>query len=565
MDETTIDRTEANGRQSSNRYWVWGVLLAVILLTAAVRIRLLEIPLERDEGEYAYGGQLILQGLPSDTPLYNIKPAIYIAYAIIQAVFGQTHSGIHLGLLVINATTILVLFFLTKRLFDPATAVAAAAAFAILSVGKPVLGFSANREHFVILPALAGILLLLCAIDRQRWLSLLAAALLLGISFIMKPNGLVFIAFAGLYLLLSEIRRRPFNWKVFVGKGLVFAFGVAVPYTLICLVLWWHGLFKIFCLWTFEYSRQYAFALSPRKGLALLRMSLIRIARPAIWVWILSGVGLTALLWNKKIRKHALFTAGFTLFSFLALCPGLYFRQHYFILLLPAAALLAGIGADCVYDFFASRRHVSSAKSKPVLLVLILLLYPVYKQRNYLFTMSPMAVSRSIYGLNPFPESLQIASFIKDNSTADDKIAILGSEPQIYFYSRRHAATGHMYMYPLTGTYDFALELQEQMISEIEDAKPEFLVLVNIPTSWLRRADSEKRIFEWYKQHRKEYYRQAGVIEIFQNQTVYRWDDKAAGYRPRSEFWILVLRREKYDLYDILDISQIGPDGELGF
>ncbi|MHC4258827.1 MAG: glycosyltransferase family 39 protein, partial [Planctomycetota bacterium] len=326
-----------------NRYWVWGVLLAVMLLTAAIRIRLRAVPLERDEGEYAYGGQLILQGLPDDAPLYNIKPAIYITYALIQAVFGQTRSGIHLGLLVINVATILVLFLLTKRLFDPATAVVAAAAFAVLSVGKSVLGFSANREHFVILPALAGILLLLCAIDRQRWLSLLAAALLLGISFIMKPNGLVFIAFAGLYLLLSEIRRRPFNWKVFVGKGLVFAFGVTVPYALICLVLWRLGLFKIFCLWTFEYSRQYASALSPWQGLSLLKIQIPKIVRSMLWIWVLAGCGLTGLLWDERARQRGLFVAGFVLFSFLAVCPGFYFRQHYFILLLPAVALLTGL------------------------------------------------------------------------------------------------------------------------------------------------------------------------------------------------------------------------------
>jgi 4-amino-4-deoxy-L-arabinose transferase-like glycosyltransferase len=213
------------------------VLLLVVLLTSVIRIRLLDIPLERDEGEYAYGGQLILQGLPSDAPLYNIKPGIYSAYALIQSVFGQTHSGIHLGLLVINVATILVLLLLTKRLFDPTTAVAAAAAFAILSVGKSVLGFSANREHFVILPALAGILLVLRAIHRRTWLSLFTGAILLGISFIMKPNGLFFIAFAGLYLLFCELKRTPFNWKIFLGRGICFALGVLVPLVLLCLVL----------------------------------------------------------------------------------------------------------------------------------------------------------------------------------------------------------------------------------------------------------------------------------------------------------------------------------------
>jgi len=42
------------------------IFLAVIVLglVIAIRIRLLGIPLERDEGEYAYAGQLMLQGIP---------------------------------------------------------------------------------------------------------------------------------------------------------------------------------------------------------------------------------------------------------------------------------------------------------------------------------------------------------------------------------------------------------------------------------------------------------------------------------------------------------------------
>ena len=35
-------------------------------------------------------------------------------------------------------------------------------------------------------------------------------------------------------------------------------------------------------------------------------------------------------------------------FSFLAVCPGFYFRPHYFVFLLPAAALLAGIAAGSI-------------------------------------------------------------------------------------------------------------------------------------------------------------------------------------------------------------------------
>ena len=39
-------------------------LLVVIAFLAIVRLRIAGVALERDEGEYAYAGQLILQGVP---------------------------------------------------------------------------------------------------------------------------------------------------------------------------------------------------------------------------------------------------------------------------------------------------------------------------------------------------------------------------------------------------------------------------------------------------------------------------------------------------------------------
>src|SRR5580704_5484022 len=89
------------------------VLLAIFFF-GLIRYRLRDMPLERDEGEYAYSGQLLLQGIPPYKLAYNMKlPGIYVAYASILGAFGQTRAGIHLGLLLVNAATVLVLYLLT--------------------------------------------------------------------------------------------------------------------------------------------------------------------------------------------------------------------------------------------------------------------------------------------------------------------------------------------------------------------------------------------------------------------------------------------------------------------
>jgi 4-amino-4-deoxy-L-arabinose transferase-like glycosyltransferase len=517
------------------------------MFTGAIRLRLSEVPLERDEGEYAYAGQLILDGVPPYAQVYNMKmPGIYAAYALILAIFGQTHTGIRLGLLVINAATIFLLFLLAKKLFDPITGVIAAAAFGLLSLGQWVIGNSANAEHFVILPVLGGILLLTCAVEHEKWLSLLAGAALLGLAFIMKQHGAIFIIFAGLYLLFTEICRRPFNGKFFVSKGLLFVVGVVLPFAVTCLILWRCGVFEKFWFWTFDYAQEYVSSVPFSRGLNYLKTQMSLIFSSSILLWILAGIGLTSLWWNKKARRYCIFVIGFLFFSFLAICPGFYFRWHYFILLLPAIALLAGIGASSIQTLFVKSQSLLLGKSIPILLVFFVLFHTMYQQRNFFFVMSPSEASRSTYGANPFPESLEIAHFIKENSEKTDRIAVIGSEPQIYFYSNRRSATGYIYTYALMGDHSYAWKMQEEMIQEIESWSPKFLVFVSVSTSWLAKADSKKTIFKWFIQYQDKYYQKVGTADIVsKEQTVYRWGRECENYKPHSSAWLAVFQRKE--------------------
>src|SRR4030095_16683692 len=135
----------------------WALATIVFTLVVAIRIRLLGIPLERDEGEYAYAGQLMLQGVPPYKLAYNMKfPGTYAAYAAIMSIFGQTTAAIHLGLLVVNLATIALIFFLGRRLFNSTAGVVAATTYAVLSMNRSVLGLAAHATHFVMLPVLGG-------------------------------------------------------------------------------------------------------------------------------------------------------------------------------------------------------------------------------------------------------------------------------------------------------------------------------------------------------------------------------------------------------------------------
>jgi hypothetical protein len=129
-------------------------LLAIAIIVAAVSIirwRLVEMPLERDEGEYAYFGHLILKGITPYKEAYNMKlPGIYYMYALIMAIFGETYKGIHIGCLVMNAGTMILLYYSLKRFFNPMVAVITAGIYGLMALSYNYAAFAAHATHFVV-------------------------------------------------------------------------------------------------------------------------------------------------------------------------------------------------------------------------------------------------------------------------------------------------------------------------------------------------------------------------------------------------------------------------------
>jgi len=105
--------------QFFSRLWPGWFMVVILTLVAIARLRLMNFPLERDEGEYAYAGQLLLQGIPPYELAYNMKfPGTYAAYAGFMWLFGETPAGIHFGLLLLTTTTALMLYWLGKKILD---------------------------------------------------------------------------------------------------------------------------------------------------------------------------------------------------------------------------------------------------------------------------------------------------------------------------------------------------------------------------------------------------------------------------------------------------------------
>jgi 4-amino-4-deoxy-L-arabinose transferase-like glycosyltransferase len=322
------------------------ILLGLILLfVVLIRVRLLDVPLERDEGEYAYTGQLMLQGVPPYSAAYSMKlPGTSLAYAGIMSVFGLTTQGIHLGLIVLNCATIVLLFHLGRKLMNDFSAVIASGAYAVLSLSSSVFGFAAHSEHFVALPAIGGAFLLLSAMERDRPSLYFLSGTVFGLAFLMKQPGLFFIAFGVSYMIYHSVVSKPrHSFKKISLQVALFTSGALLPFLATVLWLYASGVFDKFWFWTVQYAMQYGVQIPAFQVLGNFKDGLFTVIDGFFLLWIISAAGFIVLFFERDLKANRIFIILFTLFSFLSICPGFYFRQHYFVMLLPALSLSAGI------------------------------------------------------------------------------------------------------------------------------------------------------------------------------------------------------------------------------
>jgi 4-amino-4-deoxy-L-arabinose transferase-like glycosyltransferase len=531
-------------RSRLSRHGPLVAVCVVLVLVALVRLRVADLPLERDEGEYAYAGQLILQGIPPYRLAYNMKfPGTYYAYAAILAVFGQTAWGIHVGLLVVNAATALVLFFLGRRLLGGFAAAIAAAAFCVLTLDIWIMGVFAHATHFVLLPAVGGFLVLARAMASARLPGFVLAGVLLGLAVLMKQHAFVYVPLALGLVAWGGLRRTPPDVQATVLRGALVLVGAILPFAVLCAVLAAQGVLERFWFWTFQYASQYVSRMSLSVGWTLFTSTLALITSATLPMWLLAALGAVMLWATRWAADTRVCITGLLVASFIAVCPGFYFREHYFIVLLPAVALLVGVALVSIERLLA--RAVSPAGARAAVVALFVVgvgVYALIEQRS--LGLSPRELSRQRNGTNPFVEAVEIGRYLREHTSPDDRIAVVGSEPEIYFYANRKSATGYIYTYPLMEPHRYASRMQDEMIREIDAAHPRYVVFVGMRVSLSLWPNPERRMLDWVERYVRSCYTLTGLADVYSlSRTNMRWDTDVADYKPRSNNLVFTFRR----------------------
>lgn len=549
---STPDRTAGRSEGARARrvlLFCWLGVFAAIAFAAVFRLRLIELPLERDEGDYAYMAQLLLDGVPPYTEAYDMRtPGTFLVYAGMIGLLGEGARGIHAGLLLVNAVTIALLFLLGRRLFGPVAGCAAAVSYAALSLNRTVGGMTANSEPLLLLPAVAGVLALVRGTDRGEKASYLLSGLLLGIALTIKQHAIFFVAFGALAVVWVELRRERRSWRSALVRIALYSLGTAAPIGLVGAWLSWTGAFDDFWFWTVVYPREYVAQLPLDVAVRNLRRAIPDALGRTRYFWLLASIGLTAPIWNRELRARAVFAIGFLAFSLLAIAPGFYFRWHYFLLLMPALALSCGMAVESLDFLLRGRLRTALVRTSQCLLVLAPFSAFLVSDRTFLFESTPVEAARIVYGPNPFPETLEIAKYIEERSGPEDAIAVFGSEPQIFFYSGRRSASPYILMYELIREHPYSETMQRELIQQVSGVQPPYIVLVHVWYSWLAHPARVGALLQQIEPLLASRYHRVGLVEILSpRHTRYLWEEEARFARATARYWLEVYERSDFE------------------
>ncbi|MGD0036164.1 MAG: glycosyltransferase family 39 protein [Bacteroidota bacterium] len=510
-------------------------------------MRLLNVPLERDEGEYAYIGQLILDGTPPYTEAYNMKfPGIYFIYAGILWLFGETHTAIHFCLLIFNVLSIILLYIFARTAYDDWVAVASAGAFALLSMSYHVQGFWANAEHFILPFVICANILLLYGLKKNRIHYFLISGISFGCAALVKQQGAFFGIFGFTTILISLWQNKIFNKKIYWKYILAFTGGIIIPLLLCFFYLAHAGVLEKFFLWTFVYAKEY----SSIQSIDDIRFNFIGGFQSLFYfaslIWIIGVVGFITLFFCRYNIESRVLTLGMLFAGIIALSVGFYFRAHYFVLVLPAAALLFGIGLRFIFQIFSSASSPIVRYFPPVFTVTITILGTIAAHWDVLYQFSLDQVTETVYHSNPFTFSSKIAKIISENTSKEDRIAIMGNEPQFLFYSHRRSATSFIYTYSICEDQPLAEQFRSEMIRQVETSFPKLLVYTNIQPEWYKKPKGWEELDKWFFSFANLHYIPFARFEYNNiKDTLLITDTNRLLRKPTHLFWITMYEKNK--------------------
>ncbi len=496
-------------------------MLVILIIAICLRLATAPIPLERDEGVYAYIGWHWLQGAVPYLDSFSQKtPGSFAVYATVLRLFGSSPTALHWGIQLYHLPTLALVFWLGLRLFGRVEAFVATLLACLLMADPNLYGNAANTETLAMLPLTAATIAALRASESGGWRRCALTGALGAIALLFKPQVAPIVIFHFLAIATTRSRWLASAWS--------FALGCAAVLGLAGLYFWVEG--ALWPMWdaTVRFNLRYAAGVHLASYPTMLAKQMGP-TLPGLWpIYAAVLLGLvTPELRDRSApapeartprgsRRSWLWVAAWLAASLVAAASGGWFRRHYFHLAIPPASLMAAVGLRALGRALLAGRP---ARLLSAGLALAIVAFCVHGSWWYYGPGSPMAKSRRLYGANPFAESPAVGEFLASHSEPRDRIFVYGSEPQLLFYAQRESASRYICVYALNLPFDEARSRQLEVLEELAERPPRLIVATFHQASHLESASTPQDLRDGLRELLDSAYQLLAVVP-------YRSDDE---------------------------------------
>jgi 4-amino-4-deoxy-L-arabinose transferase-like glycosyltransferase len=471
------------------------IALGIALFALAIRAPLFDLPLERDEGEYAYIAWRLGAGETPYLDWFDQKPpGVFLAYRVALALPGDPVVAIRAVGALFCAGSAVALFALVRALIGTAAAGVAALLLVFLSADPRLEGPIANTEIFMAPWILVAALLSLRAFGtaRPRFALGFAAGLSLGVAVAFKQvaavNAPLLLA---LFWLRAPRGERLASTARFTGA---LAAGMATIWAAIALWFAARGGFAAALDAIVLHNLAYAADLP----LAVRAAALAYYGAPLLpsqgVAWLFAAIGL-AVLARRADRFPACFLGGFALANALGVAASGFFFPHYFQQLLPAIAALAAAAIAGAGEAVPRWRVAAGGA---------LAIAPLAIAAIGFGRLDPAEASQRIYPDYSFDAMPAIGAEVAALTAPDERVFVFGAEPEVLFHARRVSASRYIFLFPVFGGFADADARQREVIAELEAAPPASIVWMPLPMFFGRGS---QRLTEWTRAQIDAHYR----------------------------------------------------------
>ncbi|MBC7884060.1 MAG: glycosyltransferase family 39 protein [Saprospiraceae bacterium] len=517
------------------------VILAAFLVVGISfifsRLRFLDVPLDRDEGTYLYTGYCFIRGYVPYVDFYEIKPpGIFLVYGLFELIFGASLTLLHLGVLVMQLATCLMIYKISLRFFgDINRAFLSVAIYMIFNLFPNFQGFGVLSEHFFIFFVLLSMYWLqMVKKDTFKKYSLYAG-LSLGMAAMIRQHAIFFIIPLLLYLIYIA-RTEKLNLKSLI---IYYVFGNLIMIMSLTMYILLRGGLDEMIYWVFtKPSEQYLIKVTMAEGMVYLTNFLKNILYEKHWpMLILLFVGLIECFRNifyRQTRWTAVILLLFFIGSFATVFPGLRFYGHYWLMFLPALALVSGNA----YLNFESKL----IKHSVALLIGVLFITQLTMNSGLYFKTNPNQIYQRLYGNNPNFALQKITEYLNRKLKQSDEIFVFGSEPQVYYETQKVLKIPHIYVGFMHVPSKNSKKWQEETIGFLKNSPPEYLVHIQNSISINMKDNSLHILYNWIFGFESSNYTPVAMADIDNNNVPTYFFDKDARLNPKNNNYIILYK-----------------------